>query len=68
MSQWEFVDQRVEGDNNYLGFSALDEYGDDVTDMILNTENLFMFTSHDLSKVTEKEWEKIKETYERNNS
>lgn len=64
MSQWEFVDQRVEGDNNYLGFSALDEYGDDVTDMILNTENLFMFTSHDLSKVTEKEWEKIKEITE----
>lgn len=64
MSQWEFVDQRVEGDNNYLGFSALDEYGDDVTGMILNTENLFMFTSHDLSKVTEKEWEKIKEITE----
>lgn len=64
MSQWEFVDQRVEGDNNYLGFSALDEYDDDVTDMILNTENLFMFTSHDLSKVTEKEWEKIKEITE----
>ena len=64
MSQWEFVEQRVEGDDNYLGFSAMDEFGDDVTDMILNTENLFMFTSHDLSKVTEKEWEKIKEITE----
>lgn len=60
MSQWEFVEQRTEGGDNYLGFSALDEYGDDVTDMILNTENLFMFTSHDLSKVTEKEWDKIR--------
>ena len=33
--------------------------------MILNTENLFMFTSHDLSKVTEKEWDKIREITER---
>ena len=60
MSQWEFVEQRVEGGVNYLGFSALDEDGNDVTDMILNTENLLMFTSHDLSKVTEKEWDKIR--------
>ena len=60
MSQWEFVEQRIEGESNYLGFSALDEDGNDVTDMILNTENLLMFTSHDLSKVTEKEWEKAR--------
>ena len=64
MSQWEFVEQRTEGGGNYLGFSALDEYGDDVTDMILNTENLLMFTSHDLSKVTEKEWNRIREITE----
>lgn len=64
MSQWEFVEQRTEGGGNYLGFSALDEYGDDVTDMILNTENLLMFTSHDLSKVTEKEWDRIREITE----
>jgi uncharacterized membrane protein YphA (DoxX/SURF4 family) len=60
MSQWEFVEQRVEGGDNYLGFSALDEDGNDVTDMILNTENLLMFTSNDLRKVTEMEWERIK--------
>ena len=60
MSQWEFVEQRTEGGGNYLGFSALDEFGNDVTDLILNTENLLMFTSHDLSKVTEIEWERIK--------
>ena len=64
MSQWEFVEQRMEGDDNYLGFSALDEYGDDVTDMILNTENLLMFTSHDLSQVTEKEWDKMRNIVE----
>ena len=60
MSQWEFVEQRTEGGGNFLGFSALDEDGNDVTESILNTDNLLMFTSHDLSKVTEKEWEKAK--------
>ena len=60
MSQWEFVDQRTEGGENYLGFTATDEDGNDVTDMILNTENLLMFTSHDLTQVTEKEWAKVK--------
>ena len=64
MSQWEFVDQRVEGGANFLGFSALDEEGNDVTENILTTENLLMFTSHDLTKVTEKEWEKIKKITE----
>lgn len=60
MSQWEFVDQRMEGGDNYLGFSAMDEDGNDVTEMLLNTENLLMFTSHDLTKVTDKEWAKVK--------
>ena len=64
MSQWEFVEQRTEGGANYLGFTALDEDGNDVTESILNTENLLMFTSHDLSKVTEKEWEKAREITE----
>ena len=60
MSQWEFVEQRTEGGANFLGFSALDEDGNDVTESILTTDNLLMFTSHDLTKVTEKEWEKAK--------
>ena len=60
-AQWEFVDQRVDGDVNVLGFSALDANGDDVTDMLLNTENLLMFTSNDLTKVSAKEWDKVKE-------
>ena len=64
MSQWEFVDQRLEGGGNFLGFSALDEDGNDVTENILTTENLLMFTSNDLSKVTEKEWSKIKDITE----
>lgn len=60
-AQWEFVDQRVDGNVNVLGFSALDADGDDVTDMLLNTENLLMFTSNDLTKVSAKEWDKVKE-------
>ena len=60
MSQWEFVQQRVEGGSDYLGFTALDVEGNDVTEMLLNTENLLMFTSSDLTKVTEKEWAKVK--------
>ena len=60
MSQWEFVDQRTEGGANFLGFSALDEDGNDVTESILTTDNLLMFTSHDLTKVTENEWEKVR--------
>lgn len=65
MSQWEFVDQRVVGGTNYLGFSALDQDGDEVTEMILNTKNLLMFTSHDMSKITEKEWGKIRNITEK---
>ncbi len=61
MSQWEFVDQRSEGGPDYLGFTANDVDGNDVTDMILSTENLFMFTSHDMTKITDKEWGKIAE-------
>ena len=60
MSQWDFVEQRVEGGNSYIGFTALDQDGDDVTEMILNTPKLLMFTSHDMGKITDKEWEKIK--------
>ncbi len=59
MSQWEFVDQRTEGGTDYLGFSALDQDGDEVTEMLLSTENLLMFTSNDMEEITDKEWEKI---------
>lgn len=59
MRQWEFVDQRVEGGAEYLGFTALDQDGGDVTDMILSTEKLMMFTSHDMTGITAREWERI---------
>lgn len=65
MSQWAFVDQRVVGDFNYIGFTAKDEEGTDVTDMLLNTPNLLMFTSHDMSMITEEEWSNIKDITEK---
>ncbi len=40
MSEWEFVDQRLEGGADYLGFTAMDEDGNDVNDLVLNTENM----------------------------
>ena len=52
------------GGNSFLGFSALDQDGDDVTEMLLTTENLLMFTSNDMSKITLNEWEKIKKVTE----
>lgn len=64
MSQWEFVEQWTEGGADYLGFTARDKNGEDVTDLVLNTENLLMFTSHDLSQVTEKEWEMMRQISE----
>ena len=64
MSEWEFIDQRTEGGSNFLGFSALDESGNDVTESILTTEKLLMFTSHDLADVSEKQWSKVKEVTE----
>ena len=64
MSEWEFVDQRTEGGSNFLGFSALDESSNDVTESILTTEKLLMFTSHDLADVTEKQWAKVKDVTE----
>ncbi|MCF0200461.1 MAG: DoxX family protein [Bacteroidales bacterium] len=64
MSQWEFVDQRVEGGAEYLGFTANDADGNDMTDMLLSTENLLMFTTHDLGGITDDEWTKIKEITE----
>lgn len=64
MSQWEFVDQRVVGGVDYLGFSALDQDGDEVTEMILSTASLLMFSSNDMRAITAKEWEKIQELTE----
>lgn len=61
MSQWEFVDQRSVGESAYLGFSALDDEGNDMTEMILTSERLLVFTSTDMKKITDGEWDKVAE-------
>lgn len=61
MSEWEFVDQRTEGGGQYIGFTAYDADGEDVTEMILSTEKLFMFTSSNLDEVDEDEWGKMED-------
>ena len=61
MSEWEFVDQRTEGGESYIGFTAYDADGEDVTEMILSTEKLLMFTSSDLNEITEGEWGKMED-------
>lgn len=61
LSQWEFVDQRTEGGNTYIGFTAYDADGNDVTDMILSTEKLLMFTFSDINNVKESYWDKMED-------
>ena len=61
MSEWEFVDQRTEGGNSYIGFTAYDADGEDVTEMILSTEKLLMFTSSDLNEIDEGEWGRMED-------
>ena len=67
MSQWEMVpeSQRFEGVEDDLIFSPLDEDGNLSNEIILTMDSLFMFTSHDLNEVTEKEWQKVKEVTEK---
>jgi len=61
MSEWEFVDQRTEGGGSYIGFTAYDADGEDVTEMILSTEKLLMFTSSDLKEINEGEWSRMED-------
>lgn len=56
MSQWEFVDQRVEDPNRHLGSDLMivDLEGNDLTDVIIrNQDTSFIFVSWDLQKADE---------------
>ena len=63
MSQWEFVSQRQEGGNQSLGFSILNEDGDDYTDVLYDTENLFVFVAPYLDELTEKDIKECQRIY-----
>ena len=64
MSQWEFVSQRQEGGNQSLGFSILNEDGDDYTDVLYDTENLFVFVAPYLDELTEKDIKECQRIYD----
>lgn len=53
MSKWEFVSQRQEGGTQSIGFSMLNEDGDDYTHILYETENLFVFVSPYLNELSE---------------
>ena len=64
MSQWEFVSQRQEGGNQSLGFSILNEDGDDYTDVLYDTEKLFVFVAPYLDELTEKDIKECQRIYD----
>ena len=64
MSQWEFVSQRQEGGNQSLGFSILNEDGDDYTDVLYDTEKLFVFVAPYLDEITEKDIKECQRIYD----
>ena len=64
MSQWEFVSQRQEGGNQSFGFSILDENGDDYTDLLWDTEMLFVFVAPYLDEMTEKDFDECQRIYD----
>ena len=64
MSQWEFVSQRQEGGSQSLGFSILNEDGDDFTDVLFDSEKLFVFVAPYLDELTEKDIKECQRIYD----
>lgn len=56
MSKWEFVSQRQEGGTQSLGFSILNDEGDDYTHLLFESEKLFVFVAPYLDELTEKDF------------
>lgn len=64
MSQWEFVSQRQEGGTQSLGFSILNEEGDDYTHLLFETEKLFVFVAPYLNELTENDFTECQRIYD----
>ncbi len=64
MSQWEFVSQRQEGGTQSLGFSILNEDGDDYTYLLFETEKLFVFVAPYLDNMTEEDLAECQRIYD----
>lgn len=61
LSKWEYVGQRIEkqGAEEEYDFAIETLEGDNVTESVLEWENVFVFVSYDLSKLSEKDMEKV---------
>lgn len=64
MSQWEFVSQRQEGGTQSLGFSILNEDGDDYTYLLFETEKLFVFVAPYLDNMSEEDFMECQRIYD----
>lgn len=64
VSQWEFVSQRQEGGTQSLGFSILNEEGDDYTHLLFETEKLFVFVAPYLNELTENDFTECQRIYD----
>ena len=64
MSQWEFVSQRQEGGAQSLGFSILNEEGDDYTYLLYETERLFVFVAPYLNELAEEDFAECQRVYD----
>ena len=64
MSQWKFVSQRQEGGSQSFGFSILNKEGDDFTDVLWDTEKLFVFVAPYLDEMTEKDFSECQRIYD----
>ena len=56
MSQWTFVSQRSEGGSNTLGFAILDAEGEDMTNILYDSEDLYVFVAPYLEEMTERDF------------
>ena len=64
MSQWEFVSQRQEGGIQSLGFSILNEDGDDFTHLLFETEKLFVIVAPYLNEMTDNDFAECQRIYD----
>ena len=64
MSKWEFVSQRQEGGTQSLGFSILNEDGDDYTHLLYETEKLFVFVAPYLNEMTKNDIDECQRIYD----
>ncbi len=56
MSEWEFVSQRIEGEQESFGFSILDSNGDDYTHLLFDSEKMLVIVAPYLAELDAKDF------------